>query len=72
MLLLEVGNKIKNRRNELGLTQPVLARMADVSLNTLYLLESGRLNASLKTVEKILDVLGLEINLEVKKLKLSK
>lgn len=69
MLLLKVGNKIKKRRNELGLTQPVLARMADVSLNTLYLLESGRLNASLRTLEKILDVLGLEINLEVKKLK---
>jgi len=69
MLLQEVGNKIKNRRNELGLTQPVLARMAEVSLNTLYLLESGRMNASLKTLEKILDILGLEINLEVKKLK---
>lgn len=69
MLLSEIGNKIKNRRNELGLTQPVLARMADVSLNTLYLLESGRMNASLKTLEKIVDILGLEINLEVKKLK---
>ena len=69
MLLLEVGNKIKKRRNELGLTQSNLARMAEVSLNTLYLLESGRLNASLKTLEKISDVMGLEINLEVKKLK---
>ncbi|MGV8019201.1 MAG: helix-turn-helix domain-containing protein [Ignavibacteria bacterium] len=69
MLLQEIGNKIKNRRNELGLTQLVLARMADVSLNTLYLLESGRMNVSLKTLEKILDILGLEINLEVKKLK---
>jgi transcriptional regulator with XRE-family HTH domain len=69
MLLLEVGNIVKKRRKELGLTQPNLARMAEVSLNTLYLLESGRFNASLKTLEKILDVLGLEINLEVKKLK---
>jgi DNA-binding XRE family transcriptional regulator len=69
MLLLEIGNKIKKRRNELGLTQPDLARMAEVGLNTLYLLESGRFNASLKILEKILDVLGLEINLEIKKLK---
>jgi DNA-binding XRE family transcriptional regulator len=69
MLLSEIGNKVKKRRNELGLTQPALARMADVSLNTLYLLESGRLNASLKTLEKISDVLGLEINIDVKKLK---
>lgn len=69
MLLSEVGNKVKKRRNELGLTQPDLARMAEVSLNTLYLLESGRFNVSLKTLEKILDVLGLEINLEIKKLK---
>lgn len=69
MLLYEIGNKIRNRRKELGLTQPILARMAEVSLNTLYLLESGRLNASLKTLEKISDVLGLEIVLEVKKLK---
>lgn len=69
MLLKELGKIIKKRRNELGLTQPILARMAEVSLNTLYLLESGRLNASLKTLEKISDVLGLEIVLEVKKLK---
>ncbi len=68
MLLSEIGNKIKKRRNELGLTQPALARMADVSLNTLYLLESGRLNASINTLEKILEVIGLEINIEVKKL----
>lgn len=69
MLLSEIGNKVKKRRNELGLTQPALARMADVSLNTLFLLESGRLNVSLKTLDKILDVLGLEINIDVKKLK---
>lgn len=69
MLLSEIGNKVKKRRNELGLTQPALARMADVSLNTLFLIESGRLNASLKTLDKILDVLGLEINIDVKKLK---
>lgn len=69
MLLLEIGNKIKKRRKELSLTQPDLAQIAEVSLNTLYLLESGRFNASLKILEKIFDVLGLQINIEVKKLK---
>ncbi len=69
MLLKEVGNAIKNRRYELDITQRDLARMSGVSLNTIYLIETGRFNPSIETLKKILDILGLDFNIEVKNLK---
>lgn len=67
MLVKELGEAIKNRRKELSITQPHLAELANVSINTLYKLERGQANPSLEVLNKLADVLGMEIALQVKK-----
>lgn len=70
MLVKDVGKAILDRRNELKITQPHLAELAGVSVNSLYKIERGQSNATLELIEKITTVLGLEVKLEVKKVKL--
>ena len=48
MLVNRLGETIRDRRNELGITQPHLAELANISTNTLYKLERGQGNPSLK------------------------
>ena len=69
MLYTHLGESIKHRRKELKITQPHLAELAGISTNTLYKLERGHGNPSLKVVTKVAEVLGLELKLEVKKIK---
>ena len=59
MVLSEI---IKTRRAKLKLAQVDLAEMSGVSLATVKDIERGKANPSLRTVEKLLDVLGLEIS----------
>jgi transcriptional regulator with XRE-family HTH domain len=51
----------------LKITQPDLAQVANVSVNTLYKIERGQANPTLDVIEKIADVLGLELRIEAKK-----
>lgn len=67
MLVNHIGEAIKNRRKQLGITQPDLAELAKVSINTLYKLERGQSNPSLDVLNKLAEVLGMELRLEVKK-----
>jgi transcriptional regulator with XRE-family HTH domain len=41
--------------------------MADVGINTLYKIETGQANPTLESLQKITDILGMEITLQVKK-----
>ncbi len=66
MLVKQIGEAIKNRRKELNITQPHLAELAKVSTNTLYKIERGQGNPSLEVLNKITEVLGMELILEVK------
>ena len=61
---------IKERREDLGITQEHLAEVANVGLRTLKAIESGKGNPTLDTLQKLADVLGLELKLEIKKTKL--
>jgi len=63
----EIGRSIKERRKVLRLTQPHLAEMADISKNTLYKIERGQANPTLNVLFKIVDLLGMELVLHVKK-----
>lgn len=63
-----VGKSIKERRKTLRVTQPQLAELAGISVNTLYKIEREQANPTLQTLTKIADVLGLEVSLQVKKL----
>jgi len=67
MLVTKIGQAIKNRRKELNITQPHLAELAQISVNTLYKLERGQGNPSLDILIKLSDILGMELKLEVKK-----
>lgn len=66
MLARQIGEAVKNRRKELGITQPHLAELAQISTNTLYKLERGQGNPSLDVLTKLAEVLGMELTLEVK------
>ena len=58
---------IKERRENLRVNQENLAKLSGVGLRTLKQFESGKGNPTLQTIQKISDVLGLEIYLRVKK-----
>lgn len=66
MLAKTLGETIKKRRKELSITQPHLAELANVSTNTIYKLERGQGNPSLDVLNKLAEVLGMELTLEVK------
>lgn len=67
MNLKEIGGLIKKRRDSLGLRQEDLAELSEVSNKTLHLIEQGSGNPSFETLKKIAEVLGLELNLKIKK-----
>lgn len=61
-----IGETIRKRRELLGLLQPQLASISGVSTRTIQLVELGKGNPSLDTLNKIADPLGLRINLSLK------
>ena len=63
---MEYGDLIKERRTVLGLTQQDLADYTELSLRIIKSVESEKGNPSLKTLEKIAGVLGLELVMRVK------
>lgn len=65
--ILTIGHLIQQRRDHLRITQQQLADMADIGINTLYKIETGRANPTLKSLQKITDILGMEITLQIKK-----
>jgi y4mF family transcriptional regulator len=65
--LFIIIKQIKQRREMLKITQEALADLAGVGLRTLKQLESGKANPSFNTLQKIADVLGMELILQVKK-----
>ena len=66
MHLDELIKIIKQRRDMLHVTQETLAQLSGVSLRTLKQFESGKGNPTLHTLQKITDVLGLELRLALK------
>jgi len=62
----EFGNIIKERRKALSITQRELAALAGVGINTLTKIERGEANPSLKVVMRILDTLGLEMDIKIR------
>ena len=56
---------IKKRRETLNINQEALAELANIGLRTLKQIESGRGNPTINTLQKLADVLGMELKLEV-------
>ena len=61
---------LKERREVLDITQEHLAELAGVGLRTLKEIESGKGNPTFETLNKLAEVLGMELILEVKQPKL--
>ncbi len=68
MLKKDIGKVIRARRKSLRITQPDLAELAGISVNSLYKLERGESNPTVDLIEKIITVLGLEMKLEARKI----
>ena len=62
----QIGQIIKKRRIELGINQQTLADLAQVGINTVVAIERGKGNPSVKTLQKIASVLGMELSLTSK------
>lgn len=63
---MNIGNIIKERRAMLGISQQDMADYSGVGISTVKDLERGVGNPSLQTLQKLLDVVGLEMILQVK------
>jgi transcriptional regulator with XRE-family HTH domain len=62
----EIIYSIKERREILKVTQEALAELSGVGLRTLKQFESGKGNPTLHTLQKLADVLGMEVCIQVK------
>jgi len=60
--------QIKQRREELQITQETLAEVAEVGLRTLKQFESGKGNPTILTIMKLAGALGMELKIQVKTL----
>lgn len=69
MNTLEIGHIIQNRRIALSIKQEDFAEMTGITAKTIYLVESGNGNPSIDTLNKLLEILGLEISIDIKKIK---
>ena len=64
--MMDLGEKIKQRRELLGLLQAQLSGLSGVSTRTIQLVEQGKGNPSLDTLIQLADPLGLRIDLALK------
>ena len=63
---VNIGIVIKERRNQLGISQKDLSEYSGVGISTVKDLERGVGNPSLLTLSKILDVIGMELVVQKK------
>ncbi len=66
LLGMKIQEVMKLQRKALGITQQDLADMSEVAISTIKQIESGKGNPSLSTVEKIMDILGMEVKYEIR------
>lgn len=65
---MDLSQELKQRREQLGVTQEYLAELADVGLRTIKAFESGKANPRLETLTKLSEVLGMELVWSIKKI----
>ena len=63
----DIYKKIKERRSLLGITQQDLADISGVGLRTIKEIETGRGNPAVNTLSKILAVLGMELDVNIRR-----
>jgi DNA-binding XRE family transcriptional regulator len=60
-LAAQFGAMVREHRMRLGLTQPEVARFAQVTVSTLSLVENGKANCTFDLAERIGAVVGVEL-----------
>jgi y4mF family transcriptional regulator len=61
--LRNIGQEIKDRRKFLQITQEELAEISGISLRSLKAIELGKANPSISQLNKVLDAIGLKIEI---------
>ena len=59
-----VADRLRKRRQSLGIRQKDLAELAEIAVHTLSNIESGKGNPSLEVLGRLLDCLGLKLTIE--------
>ena len=67
MHLNDLYETLRERRETLGITQHYLAELSGVALRTLKEIESGKGNPTAETLNKLADVMGMDLKLEIRK-----
>ncbi len=62
----KLGKIIRERRKSLEINQQSFSELSEISHHTLSDIESGKGNPTFAVLTKILDILGLEIEIQVK------
>ena len=62
----EIGKIIQKRRDFLNLTQKDIAEISGITFKSISEIELGIRNPSVNTLNKILEVLGLELSVQIK------
>lgn len=60
--LIELGNRIRDRRRELHLSQEKIAEKEGVSTNTISRIEGGQSAMSVEIFRKLVEILGVDAN----------
>jgi transcriptional regulator with XRE-family HTH domain len=66
MKIQKIAKIIQERRDYLNLTQKDVAEMAGITFKSISEIELGIRNPSINTLNRILDVLGLELSVQIK------
>ena len=67
---MDLAQELRQRREQLGVTQEYLAELSGVGLRTIKSFESGKANPRLETMKKLSDVLSMELIWTIKKVNL--
>ncbi len=62
----EIGQIIRQRRKYLKITQKELAEIISVGLRSLIKIENGEGNPTLDQLQKIIEALGLKLEIKIK------
>ena len=66
MNTIEAGKVIRRRRMSLHIDQSALSEIAGIAVHTLSNIEAGRGNPTVATLERVLNVLGMELRIQIK------
>ena len=61
-VLIEFGQKVRERRNRLGLSQEELAARADLHRTYIGMIERAEKNITLENIERLAKALGVKIS----------